>query len=217
MNEDVEELMESLYLFQEEHREFTMTPRLHSALEKARAEALVEPGEAVARLTRRGSEIGREILRRHRLSECLLQYVIADSTEYIHDDACSLEHLLQHGLTERVCTLLGHPRKCPDGKTIPEGDCCTKAARDGIREVSPLCDGNAGEGGTVAYFATTDDRTVGKLLAMGVLPGAKVRLVQSFPAYVFQSGFSQFAVDRAMAETIYVRWDPTDHSSPVRK
>lgn len=42
-------------------------------------------------------------------------------------------------------------------------------------------------------------------MAMGILPGAPISLIQSFPSYVFQVGQTQFAVDKEIAEAIYVR------------
>ena len=42
-------------------------------------------------------------------------------------------------------------------------------------------------------------------MAMGILPGAPVSLIQSFPSYVFQVRQTQFAVDKEIADAIYVR------------
>ena len=44
-----------------------------------------------------------------------------------------------------------------------------------------------------------------KLMAMGLLPGTPVKLIQSFPSYVFRLGYTQFAVDRKIADEIYVK------------
>jgi DtxR family Mn-dependent transcriptional regulator len=44
-----------------------------------------------------------------------------------------------------------------------------------------------------------------KLMAMGVLPGNKITLVQSFPSYIFRVGFSEFAIDSNLAREIFVR------------
>jgi len=40
---------------------------------------------------------------------------------------------------------------------------------------------------------------------MGILPGAPVRLIQSFPSFVFQVHQTQFAVDKDIADAIYIR------------
>jgi hypothetical protein len=42
-------------------------------------------------------------------------------------------------------------------------------------------------------------------MAMGILPGAPISLIQSFPSYVFQVRQTQFAVDREIADAIFVR------------
>ena len=44
-----------------------------------------------------------------------------------------------------------------------------------------------------------------KLIAMGIMPGALVKLIQKFPSYVFEAGHTQFAVDEQIADSIYVR------------
>jgi Fe2+ transport system protein FeoA len=63
-------------------------------------------------------------------------------------------------------------------------------------------------GQEAAVVGVDSDRSasqVGRLLAMGLLPGATVRLMRRSPAYVFQIGNSQFAVDREIACRILVR------------
>jgi DtxR family Mn-dependent transcriptional regulator len=43
---------------------------------------------------------------------------------------------------------------------------------------------------------------------MGVLPQVSIALLRRFPAFVFEAGYSQFAVDEEMAASIYVRLAP---------
>ncbi len=92
-------------------------------------------------------------------------------------------------------------------KTYSTGTVLPKAQADLIKEVRPLCDARPESEGTVAYLATKDNRKVQKLIAMGILPGANIKVIRQFPSYVFQVGYSQFAVDRPLAEVIYVRWN----------
>ena len=42
-------------------------------------------------------------------------------------------------------------------------------------------------------------------MAMDILLGVPVSLIQSFPSYVFQVRQAQFAVDKEIADAIYVR------------
>jgi DtxR family Mn-dependent transcriptional regulator len=109
-------------------------------------------------------------------------------------------------LDERICTLLGHPATCPHGKPIPEGDCCRKAKAGESKEVTALCDGKTNQEGAVAYLSTRDNKETHKLMAMGILPGVYIKLMRRFPSYVFQVGYSQFTVDRQLAERIHVHW-----------
>lgn len=191
------------------------SPALQEALAGASPETLREAERAgylrrdehgAWRPTAAGLELGRDVLRRRRLAECLLFDVLSATPEARDKGPCEFEHILRRGLDERVCSLLGHPARCPHGKPIPEGECCRRARADAIREVAPLCDGRPGDEGSVAYLATRDDRQVQKMMALGILPGARIKLIQRFPSYVFQVGHSQFAVDRPLAEIIYVHW-----------
>ncbi len=59
--------------------------------------------------------------------------------------------------------------------------------------------------GKVAHINTHDHKKLQKIMAMGVLPGMVITLIQKFPSYVFQVGQSQFAVDKELASCIYVK------------
>ncbi len=207
INPEVEELLESLYEYEIENEEYPPENTVTKGADEAVSLKLVELCGEKYRLTEAGKEAGKSVVRRHRLAERLLQDVLAVGPSHIEEDACRFEHVLQDEVDEKVCILLGHPARCPHGKPIPQGQCCRKAQADLIKEVRPLCDARPESEGTVAYLATKDNRQVQKLLAMGVLPGANIKVIRQFPSYVFQVGYSQFAVDRHLAEVIYVRWN----------
>ena len=203
----VEELLEGLYVREVEQggaagQRLTDGPALRAAL----SEGFVELLDGACILTARGREAGRDVVRRHRLAERLLRDVLAAPREYMEEDACGFEHVLLHGLDEKVCALLGHPSHCPHGRPIPEGECCRKARADHVREVGPLSEARPDAEGVIAYLRTRDSREVQKLMAMGVLPGTRIKLLQRFPSFVFQIGFSQFTVDRELADAVLVRW-----------
>ena len=201
----IEEALEALYICEYEGGEKLDETAAGDVLAEAAEAGLVERRDNAFHLTIEGQRAGRSVVRRHRLAECLLSDVLAAS-DNIEEDACGFEHVLRHGLDEKICTLLGHPTEGPHGQAIPQGDCCRKAHTDGIREVAALCDGRPGATGTVAYLSTRDSREVQKLMAMGVLPGTDIELIRRSPSYVFQVGYSQFTVDRPLAELIFVHW-----------
>ena len=204
----IEELLEQLYMQQVEGRTAAGAPQ-PELLKQAQEEKYLDLTGGLPRLTETGLQMGRDVVRRHRLAELLLRDVLQVSGEpQVEDAACEFEHILRHGLDDQICALLGHPTACPHGSPIPEGACCRKARADQIREVGPLCDGEVDRQGIVAYLNTRDDRETQKLMAMGVLPGIDIRLTRRFPSYVFEVGYSQFSVDKRLAEKIFVHWSP---------
>jgi len=210
----VEELLEEAYVREAEASDADSQAARASDFEAAIVETAVTLGyirpdssrKPAWALTDAGLDVARGVVRRHRLAERLLCDVLAVGNDDLDQDACRFEHILREGLDEKVCALLGHPQTCPHGKGIPPGDCCRKAQADAIKEVAPLCDGKAGQDGTVAYLSTRDQREVQKLMAIGVLPGVRIRLIRRFPSFVFQVGYSQFTVDRQLAKMIVVHW-----------
>ena len=76
-------------------------------------------------LTEKGTDRARDIIRRHRLAECLFRDTfLIRSNEQIESNACVLEHVLSAEVTESICKFLKHPTQCPHGRPIPRGKCC---------------------------------------------------------------------------------------------
>lgn len=156
-------------------------------------------------LTHKGSEEARNCVRRHRLAERLLVDVLDVKKKMVHPAGCKFEHLLHKGLDDNVCTLLGHPRTCPHGSPIPEGDCCRDAKRTPKTFIMPLTRLDVNKKARVSYLQTKDHDALQKIIAIGVLPHTEVTLIQKFPSCVIQVGKSQFAIDKELASHIYVR------------
>jgi DtxR family Mn-dependent transcriptional regulator len=123
----------------------------------------------------------------------------------MEDNACRFEHLLHKDVEKSICTLLGHPKFCPHGKPIPPGPCCGESSKMTGSIVSGIVDVEPGTKGKVAYLHTTNNKKLQKLIAMGILPGVSIQLLQKFPSYALKIGHSQVAMDREMAEGIRIR------------
>lgn len=74
----------------------------------------------------------------------------------------------------------------------------------------PLTALRVGEGGYVRQLPATDPPLAQKLLALGVMPGAFVKVIQRFPAYVLQVGYTQIAIDHQLARCIWVQPAPEE-------
>ena len=88
---------------------------------------------------------------------------------------------------------------CAAGAPVP-GEGCAGLECDSVSldELQP------GERGTVSCLDQPASRAAWKLAAMGVLPGAELRVVQRYPACIFRIGHAEFAVDQHMAEHVRV-------------
>ncbi len=156
-------------------------------------------------LTPEGEALGANITRRHRLAERLLTDVLSLDDPAVDPNACQLEHIISAEVTESICTLLGHPRECPHGLTIPPGDCCHRAEKYLEPIVVPLSRMRPGEEGRVAYLQLREHPELHRLLSLGMIPGASLRLHQTYPAYVVDLGESQLALEETVAARVFVR------------
>lgn len=77
-----------------------------------------------ASLTRDGMEIGRGVIRKHRLLELFLTDIVGAPAADAEEDACAMEHVIPVAMEAWVCELLGHPRTSKKGEPIPPGPCC---------------------------------------------------------------------------------------------
>ncbi len=156
-------------------------------------------------LTSKGLKEAEAAIRRHRLAERLMVDVFDIRRSLMEEKACQFEHLLRKEVEESICTLLGHPKVCPHKRPIPPGKCCAKALKHPKSIVSSLAEIEAGSKSIVAYLITRDERKLQKLMSMGVLPGVRIDVIQTYPSHVFRIGHSLVAVDTEMAEDIFVR------------
>ena len=211
LSDRAEEILEELWIMVEENGqayaeiETIKVPADDPAFHELTALAHIEVRDGRVYFRPEGKEEGRRTIRRHRLAERLMMDILNIRGESGEDKACLFEHLLKEGVDAKVCTMLNHPSTCPHGKPIPPGECCDAARKNGDLGVVPLTELKPGQEGDIAYIQTEDDKKMQKLMAMGVLPGNRIILQQTFPSYIFRVGFSEFAIDTGMAREIFVR------------
>jgi DtxR family Mn-dependent transcriptional regulator len=156
-------------------------------------------------LKERGEEKAREIIRRHRLTERLLSEIFEMSEEVVEEEACKFEHILSPGVTESVCTFLGHPPTCIHGKPIPRGECCAKFKKEMKPLVIPLDELGLSEEGRIVFIAPKSHQRLDRLSTLGIVPGSIVRMHQKNPSHVLQIGETFLALDREIVKDIYVK------------
>ena len=173
-------------------------------------EALVSGGylkdsAGAAELTPAGEALARAVTRRHRLAERLLHDVLNVEPQAVDPNVCRLEHILSPEVTDSICKLLGHPTEDPLSRPIPAGPCCKGDDRRLEPIVSSLDRMRPGDEGKIAYLRLAAHPELHKLLSLGLVPGTRVHLHQTNPAFVLQAGESQLALDEDVAKNIFVR------------
>ncbi|MBB1482517.1 metal-dependent transcriptional regulator [Tessaracoccus sp. MC1865] len=80
---------------------------------------LVVDEDRTIKLTRTGAKLARDVMRKHRLAECLLTEVIGLEWEKVHDEACRWEHVISLDVEKRLVAILDSPTHSPYGNPIP--------------------------------------------------------------------------------------------------
>jgi len=213
LDRQIEEVLERLWTLREQGR---------SALAGLQGESFdFDPAHALAEAERRGwialrapglalTPVGERraagVIRRHRLAERLLFDVIQMDNAAMEAAACELEHshILSEEATDRVCAFLGHPPTCPHDRPIPRGKCCERFTHELRPLVSPLTEGNIGGEYRIVFIASRSHRRLDRLCALGVIPGATLRLHQRLPAFIVQLGGTDIALEPEIASDIFV-------------
>jgi DtxR family Mn-dependent transcriptional regulator len=170
-------------------------------LEEIVAEGIVQLEDNRISLTEKGNSYTRQLIRSHRLAERLVHDVLGVGFE---KGACEFEHILNPDLVDSICTLLGHPRECPHGMPIPEGECCRQRAQMVESSVIPLDQLEVGESARVAYVYGSSDQQIHKLDTLLVRPGNMVKLHQRQPSFVIECEDGMIAIDERVAADIHV-------------
>lgn len=84
-----------------------------------------EPWRGV-RLTGLGLKEVSRIIRNHRIFETYAHNVLLLSLDEACENARNVELYLSERIVDSMCRVLGHPKKCPHNRDIPQGvSCCT--------------------------------------------------------------------------------------------
>ncbi len=210
---EIEELAETIWNLDEEGadrledlRRGRDATELDAILDRARDLGLARLDGDRVELTASGRELAERQVRRHRLAELLLSTVLeVRDDEAVERNACVMEHVLGPAVTESVCAFLGHPKFCPHGKPIPAGACCRSFSQTIEPLVQPLSRLAVGSLARIVYIVPRDAERLSRLSALGVAPGATLRLQQKAPATVLKLGETTLAVDPEIAGEIYVK------------
>jgi len=212
LTQAIEDYVKAIYKLQREGQPVTTTaiaarmgvaaPSASNMIKKLARLRLVEhtPYHGVV-LTSGGEKIALEVIRHHRLLELYLSQHLGVGLDRLHDEAERLEHVLSEDLEEKIAAALGEPTRDPHGDPIP--------SRQGAVDDRPyplLAELKEGEHGVIARVSDQDPRVLRDLAGEGLLPGARVRVVDvdEDGTVRLQGDAGERKVPRRLAEAVYV-------------
>ena len=148
--------------------------------------------------------LGRSLVRKHRIAEKVVADLFLADMDEMEELADQIEHVMSEEVEDNICRILGNPENCPHNNPIPKGNSDNEL---GNEYSVPLVSCHSGESGEVSYIKTEDARKLRKIMNLGLIPGSRICLIQKFPNYVFQLGNTQLAVDKELANEIFIKLD----------
>jgi len=159
----------------------------------------------------KGNKAAQALMRRHRLAEVLVSSILKLKDSAMEEVACKVEHSLVPEVEESICTLLGHPEFCPDGKLIPKGKCCRKDLKSIKRAVVSLTELKPSEKGKITYIKPGSHSNLHQLMSLGLQPGVVVSVHRKNPAFCIKFENTELAIDEEIAKNVFV-WKLEDNN-----
>jgi len=216
LNEKQEEILESIWSVGDRQNNTIDAVRKRCSVDFTEAdlddlqrqELIIRDNDKI-NLADKGKSIAEIIIRRHRLAEILVSSILKLKQSDMEDIACKVEHSLLPEVEESICTLLGHPEFCPDGKRIPRGRCCSGKGKAIDSSVVSLRELSPGESGKITYIKPDDHSNFHQLISFGLHPGVIVTVHRNNPAFCIKFENTELALDENVVKNIYV-WKLTN-------
>lgn len=145
-------------------------------VEQLEAQGLVRSEKGRIFLAAAGRSYALRMVRTHRLLERYLADRTGTAPGEWHDEAERREHALSEAETERLSATMGHPRYDPHGDPIP-----TTTGELPARHGRSLATFPPGTALTVVHLEDEPREAFERLLALGLRPGARLRLLEAAP------------------------------------
>lgn len=211
LNERLEEILEAIWVAREKNKSSVEAVQdnctiqfSENELATLQQEKLIQINGDDIHFTHEGEKYGEIIIRRHRLAEVLVTSILKVKKSKMDEIACEVEHSLQEEVEESICTLLGHPEICPDGKPIPPGTCCLNRSREVLNTVTSLIELAPGEQGRITYIKPGSHSNLHQLLSFGLSPGVTITVHRTSPAFCLKYENTELALDPEIAKNIFV-------------
>lgn len=128
------------------------------------------------KLTDVGQKEALSSIRRHRLAEIFLVKVMGFGWHEVHDEADEMGVAITERIAERMEEMAGFPTRCPHGEPIPDRNGVMPQVDDiCLSEMEPVKEL------VISRVHTHDAEKLKYLAELGLIPGAKIKLVARAP------------------------------------
>ena len=119
MSRSLEDYLKGIYLLKRRKEYLNISPASVSEMIKklSNENYLILEGRNI-NLTKKGSDIAVNIIRKHRVWEVFLVEKLGYDTDEIHEEAEVLEHVTSDKLLQKLEKFLFYPKECPHGSPI---------------------------------------------------------------------------------------------------
>jgi len=177
-------------------------PTVTATMRRLEGAGLITRPDGGVALTDVGRREAIEVVRRHRIAERFLVDVLQIPWDSVHEEACLLEHAMSPRVLSALEAYLDNPAVCPHGHPIPSGDGSLPAPAG-----EPLSGVDAGHEGLVVRVGEDDDAILTYLGGIGLVPGARVRVIEVAPfegPFLVSVSGAEHAVARQVAGVVFV-------------
>lgn len=131
-HKNVEDYLEAIYVVSEELRfdkvrvkELAKLLEVYPSTASEMVKKLMGMGFVIKtsrggiKLTEAGKKRARQVLKNHRVLECLFHYYLGLDLSDVENAICEIEHHINEEIFNAMYEKLGRPKSCPHGKPIP--------------------------------------------------------------------------------------------------
>ncbi len=127
-------------------------------------------------LSKEGLSNALAVIRKHRLLETYLKENLNYDLQYVHDEACKLEHVVSDMFINKIEDILDNPTYSPMGKPIPSKDLQLP-----MQELIPLSEIEPVKNVVIRSIDDSDVEIVAYLEERGFLPGIHISVEAKEP------------------------------------
>lgn len=168
--------------------------------------------DRIIKLTPTGARLARDVMRKHRLAECLLTEVIGLEWDKVHEEACRWEHVISEDVEQRLIKILDAPTSSPYGNPIPGLADLGVAAeaepfRDGVVPLSQVVPNRGEVKATLQRMSENlqaDAEVLSAIAALGLRPGMEFTVRRVGIDLRLIVGEEAVTLDEGVAELLFV-------------